>query len=136
MIILYNIASLQAGRLQGIQCYEVLMQSLFNDFNNFPTRCDLFSLLHFCSQLYMLETQQRERMVVDPVKQYQKLYLQLYELLMMGVNTRNMQSCLQKCNKLNKSHLVAELLNSIHDARTHVYKIYLTTLFVARILSV
>jgi len=38
----------------------------------------------------MLETQQRERMVVDPVKQYQKLYLQLYELLMMGVNTRNM----------------------------------------------
>jgi len=29
-------------------------------------------------------------MVVDPVNQYQKLYLQLYELLMMGVNTRNM----------------------------------------------
>jgi len=35
-------------------------------------------------------TQQRERMVVDLVNQYQKLYLQLYELLMMGVNTRNM----------------------------------------------
>ena len=32
---------------------------------------------------------------------------------MMGVNTRNMQSCLQKCNKLNKSHLVGLLLNSI-----------------------
>jgi len=63
-------------------------------------------------------------MVVDPVNQYQKLYLQLYELLMMGVNTRNMQSCLQKCNTLNKSHLVGELLNSIHYAWTHVYKIH------------
>ena len=42
---------------------------------------------------------------------------------MMGVNTRNMWSCLQKYNKLNKSHLVGQLLNSIHDARTHVYKI-------------
>ena len=49
-----------------------------------------------------IPTQQRERMVVDPVNQYQKLYLQLYELLMMGVNTRNMYSCLQKYNKLNK----------------------------------
>jgi len=29
-------------------------------------------------------------MVIDPVNQYQKLYLQLYELPMMGVNTRNM----------------------------------------------
>ena len=35
-------------------------------------------------------TQQRERMVIDPVNQYQKLYLQLYELLMMGVSNRNM----------------------------------------------
>ena len=60
-------------------------------------------------------------MVVDPVNQYQKLYLQLYELQMMGVNTRNMYSCLQKFNKLNKSHLVGQLLNSIHDARTHVF---------------
>ena len=41
----------------------------------------------------------------------------------MGVNTRNMQSCLQKCNKLNKSHLVGQLLNPIHEARTHVYKL-------------
>ena len=40
---------------------------------------------------------------------------------MMGVNARNMYSCLQKCNKLNKTHLVGQLLNSIHDARTHVY---------------
>ena len=32
--------------------------------------------------------------------------------MMMGVNTRNMQSCLQKSNKLNKSHLVGRLLNS------------------------
>ena len=43
---------------------------------------------------------------------------------MMGVNTRNMWSCLQKCNKLNTSHLVGKLLNSIQDARTHVHKIY------------
>ena len=42
----------------------------------------------------------------------------------MGVNTRNMESCLQKYNKLNKSHLVGQLLNSIHDAWTHVYKIH------------
>ena len=41
-------------------------------------------------KLEMIPTQQRERMVVDPVNQYQKLHLQLYELLMMGVNTRNM----------------------------------------------
>jgi len=34
--------------------------------------------------------QQREQMVVDSVTQYHKLYLELYELLMMGVNTRNM----------------------------------------------
>jgi len=46
----------------------------------------------------------------------------------MGVNTRNMQSCLQKYNKLNKSHLVGQLLNSIRDARTHVYKIQLKSL--------
>jgi len=57
--------------------------------------------------------QQQKWMVVDPVIQYQKLYLQLYQLLMMGVSTRNMYSCLQKCNKLNKSHLVGKLLNSI-----------------------
>ena len=42
---------------------------------------------------------------------------------MMGVNTRDMYSCLQKYNKLNKSHLVGQLLNLIHDARTHEYKI-------------
>jgi len=29
-------------------------------------------------------------MVVDPVNQYQKVYLRLYELLMTGVNIRNM----------------------------------------------
>jgi len=33
--------------------------------------------------------QQRERIVVDPVNQYQKLYLKLCKLLMMDVNTRN-----------------------------------------------
>ena len=41
---------------------------------------------------------------------------------MMGVNNRNMQSCLHKCNQLNKSHLVGHLLNSIHNAQTNVYK--------------
>ena len=58
---------------------------------------NVFSLLYFCRQLYMFRvfsesvpTQQRERMVADPVNQYQKLYLQLYKLLMMGVNTRNL----------------------------------------------
>jgi hypothetical protein len=41
----------------------------------------------------------------------------------MGVNTRNMYSCLQKYKKLNKSHLVGQLLkikkkkNDIHCAR-------------------
>jgi len=59
-------------------------------------------------------------MVVDLVNQYQKLYLQLYKLLMMGVNTTNMYFCLQKCNKLKKSLLVGQLLNLIHDARTSV----------------
>jgi len=66
------------------------------ELNNCPTRCNLFSLLHFCRQLYMFwvltpiirswyscnysfwhwstgSTQQRERMVVDPVNLYQKL---------------------------------------------------------------
>ena len=78
--------------------------------NNCPTRCDFFSSLHFCRQLYMFQVltpiirssynsnysfwywltgsttirsrcwvgyesvpTQRERMVVDPVNQYQKL---------------------------------------------------------------
>ena len=27
--------------------------TIYSAFNNFPTRCDLFSLLHFCRQLYM-----------------------------------------------------------------------------------
>ena len=93
------------------------------EFNNCPTRCDLFSLLYFCRQLYIFRaltpiirssyncnhsfcywltgsttirsrcwvgTQQRQRMVLDPVNRYQKLWLQLYELLMVGVNTLNM----------------------------------------------
>jgi len=34
---------------------------------------------------------------------------------MMGVNNRNMQRRLQKCNKLNKLHLVGQLLISIHE---------------------
>ena len=34
---------------------------------------------------------------------------------MMGVNTRNMKNCLQKCNKLSKSHLVGQLLNHKHS---------------------
>ena len=73
-----------------IEKYMYDLQHLIREvdyFNKCPTRCDLFSLLHFCRQ-----------------------------------------SCLQKCNKLNKSHLVGQLLNSIHDARTHVY-IYISWLF-------
>ena len=42
----------------------------------------------------------------------------------MGVNTRKMYSCLQKCNKLNRSHLVGQSLNSIHDGRTNAYTIF------------
>jgi len=45
---------------------------------------------HLLSLLIWNSTQQQEQMVVDPVNRYQKLYLQLYQLLMMGVNTRNM----------------------------------------------
>ena len=48
----------------------------------------------------------------------------IYIYIMMRVNIRNMQSCLRKYNKLNKSHLVGQLLNSIHDALTHAYKIH------------
>jgi len=29
------------------------VRALWIEFNNYPTRCDLFSLLHFCRQLYM-----------------------------------------------------------------------------------
>jgi len=32
-------------------------------------------------------------------------------------------------NKINKSHLVGQLLNSIHDARIHVYKILLVFIY-------
>ena len=48
----------------------------------------------------------------------------------------DMYSRLQKCNKLNKSHLAGQLLNSIHDARTHVYKyiyIYIHTRSVRKV---
>jgi len=40
-------------------------------------------------------------MVVEPADQCQKLLVQLYKLLMEGVNNRNMYSCLQKYNKMN-----------------------------------
>jgi len=53
------------------------------EFNICPTRCDLFDW-------FIVPIQQWERMAVDPVNQYQKLQLQLYQLVMMGVNTRNM----------------------------------------------
>ena len=92
-------------------CMRLLFKENDNlaEFKNCPTRCDLFSLLYFCRQLYMFRaltpiirssyncnysfwywltgsttirslcwvesvpTQQRERMVVDLVNQYQKL---------------------------------------------------------------
>ena len=56
--------------------------------------------------------------------------LQLYQLLMMGVNTRNMLSCLQKYNKLNKSHLVWQLLNTFQQVffLVYYYKIWVLNL--------
>jgi len=60
-------------------------------------------------------------MVVDPVNQHQKLQLQLYELLIMGVYIRNMLSCLQKYNTLNKSHLVGQLLYSTNKQFIRLY---------------
>ena len=81
-------------------------------FNNCPTRWDLFSLLYFCRQLYMFR-------LLTPIirSSYNYNYSFWYWLTAMSKIR-----CLQKCNKLNKSHLVGKLLNSIHDARTHVYK--------------
>jgi len=96
------------------------------ELNNCPTRCDIFSLLHFCRQLYMFRvltpiirswcncnyrfwywltgsTTIRFRCWVgtDSCVSYGR-----YQLLMMRVNTRNMYSCLQKCNKL--SHILLD----------------------------
>jgi len=42
------------------------------EFNNYPTRCDLFSLLHFCRQLYMFQ-------VLTP-KLYIYIYIYIYRL--------------------------------------------------------
>ena len=55
---------------------------------------------------------------------------------MMGVNTRNVRSCVQKCNKLNKSHLVGHLLNLIRDVRSDVYKINWKRLIVMTVAGV
>jgi hypothetical protein len=41
---------------------------------------------------------------------------------MMGVNTRNMLSCLQKYNKLNKLNLVGQLLNTICDVLKFIHR--------------
>ena len=35
--------------------YKFYNITLVTEFNNFPTRCDLFSSLHFCRQLYMFQ---------------------------------------------------------------------------------
>ena len=116
MVLYFFFVILRCQRFNSI--YKICF---FIEFNNYPSISDLFSLLHFCRQLYMFRvltpiirswysckysfwywltgsttirsrccvgTQQRKRMVVDPVNQ--QLYLQLCELLMMGVNTRNM----------------------------------------------
>jgi len=40
----------------------------------------------------------------------------------MGVNNRNMYSWLQKYNKLNKSHLVGQLLNSIKFVKKNLQR--------------
>jgi len=89
--------SLHSQGLFSLILYLYSFSGCCNEFNNSPTRCDLFRLLNFCRQLYMFRvltaiirswhncnylpydtpesvpTQQREQMVVDPVNQYQKL---------------------------------------------------------------
>ena len=78
----YNTIHHYTGHLSSMHLGYVLAE-----FNNCPTRCNLFSLLHFCRQLYMFRVltpnssitneylpydthesvpTQRERMVVDP----------------------------------------------------------------------
>ena len=95
----------------------------YHKFNNCQTKCNLFSSLYFCRQLYMFRmltpiirslyncnysfwywltgsttirsrwvpTQQREWMVVDPVNHYQKLYLHLYQLLMVCQHPKHVE---------------------------------------------
>jgi len=56
----------------------------------------------------------------------------LTPILIMGVQHPKHVELPKKNNKLNKSHLVGkQLLNSIHDARTHVYKVnYVLVLYI------
>jgi len=72
--------------------YSVTPNNVEEGFNNCPTRCDLFSLLHFCMQLYMFW--------VSTPETCRAAY-------------RNVIN--------NKLHLVGQLLNSIHDEQTHTY---------------
>ena len=52
---------------------------------------------------------------------------------MMGFNSRNMYSCLQKCNKLNKSRHVRELLNSIIVGFINIISCVLTKLYFSKV---
>ena len=52
---------------------------------------------------------------------------------MFRVLTPIIRSYLQKCNKLSKSRLVEKLLNSIHNGRSHVYKITLLCKYLRKI---
>ena len=108
------------------------VRASWNEFNNCPTRCDLFSLLHFCRQLYMFR-------VLTPIirSSYNCNYSFWYRLT--GSTTIRSRcwvgtdSCVSydthesvpddgcqhlkhvglptESNKLNKSHLVGQLLN-------------------------
>jgi len=41
------------AKVRGFFFIYTWVRALWIEFNNCPTRCDLFSLLHFCRQLYM-----------------------------------------------------------------------------------
>jgi len=74
----YSVYYISVGSSTCIGCWHPSLYSCNYSFWYWLTGCD------------SVTTQQRERVVVDPVNQYQKLQLQLYQLLMMGVNTLNM----------------------------------------------
>ena len=69
-------------------------------FNSCPTRCDLFSLLYFCRQLYMFQ-------VLTPIIRSSFDVFELVKLFcLFGIN---------KCYIHGSVHR-----ESIHDARTHI----------------
>jgi len=82
--------------------------ALWTKFNNCPTRCDLFSLLHFCRQLYMFR-------VLTPI--IRSSYSCNYSLWhwSRGSTTIGCHCWATNRNKINwiQMHLVGQLLNFI-----------------------